>query len=85
MQLRRRRPAAAGNGATDGGPWIVLGLGNPDAEGYANTRHNAGAMVVAPTVEAEPEADEAAEGEAAEGAEAATAEGAGEGEDRTEA
>jgi peptidyl-tRNA hydrolase, PTH1 family len=47
VQLRRRRPAAAGNGATDGGPWIVLGLGNPDAEGYANTRHNAGAMVVA--------------------------------------
>jgi PTH1 family peptidyl-tRNA hydrolase len=30
----------------DGGPWIVLGLGNPDDE-YANTRHNAGAMVVA--------------------------------------
>ena len=34
-------------GATsDGGPWIVLGLGNPDDE-YGNTRHNAGAMVVA--------------------------------------
>jgi len=47
VQLRRRRPAAAGTGATDGGPWIVLGLGNPDDEGYANTRHNAGAMVVA--------------------------------------
>ena len=31
---------------TDGGPWIVLGLGNPDDE-YGNTRHNAGAMVVA--------------------------------------
>ena len=46
MQLRRR-PAAAGTGAEDGGPWIVLGLGNPDDEGYANTRHNAGAMVVA--------------------------------------
>jgi PTH1 family peptidyl-tRNA hydrolase len=29
-----------------GGPWIVLGLGNPDDE-YGNTRHNAGAMVVA--------------------------------------
>ncbi|HTF59103.1 MAG TPA: aminoacyl-tRNA hydrolase, partial [Actinomycetes bacterium] len=29
----------------DGGPWIVLGLGNPDDE-YGNTRHNAGAMVV---------------------------------------
>jgi PTH1 family peptidyl-tRNA hydrolase len=27
------------------GPWLVLGLGNPDAE-YGNTRHNAGAMVV---------------------------------------
>jgi peptidyl-tRNA hydrolase, PTH1 family len=34
-------------GATsDGGPWIVLGLGNPDDD-YGNTRHNAGAMVVA--------------------------------------
>ena len=32
---------------SDGGPWIVLGLGNPDDEGYGNTRHNAGAMVVA--------------------------------------
>ena len=30
---------------TDGGPWIILGLGNPDDE-YGNTRHNAGAMVV---------------------------------------
>ncbi len=29
----------------DTGPWLVLGLGNPD-QGYANTRHNAGAMVV---------------------------------------
>lgn len=47
MQLRRRRPAAAGSGEDGGGPWIVLGLGNPDDEGYANTRHNAGAMVVA--------------------------------------
>ena len=47
MQLRRRRPAAAGTGEDGGGPWIVLGLGNPDDEGYANTRHNAGAMVVA--------------------------------------
>ena len=46
MQLRRRWPAAAEAGA-QGGPWIVLGLGNPDDEGYANTRHNAGAMVVA--------------------------------------
>ncbi len=37
--------AGTGTG-TDAGPWLVLGLGNPDAE-YANTRHNAGAMVVA--------------------------------------
>jgi peptidyl-tRNA hydrolase, PTH1 family len=37
--------AGTGSG-TDAGPWLVLGLGNPDAE-YANTRHNAGAMVVA--------------------------------------
>jgi PTH1 family peptidyl-tRNA hydrolase len=41
--LRRREPAAMDGG--DGGPWIVLGLGNPDDE-YGNTRHNAGAMVV---------------------------------------
>ena len=40
--------------------------------------------VVAPTVEAEPEAEEAEEVEAAEGAEAAAGEAAGEGEDRTE-
>jgi PTH1 family peptidyl-tRNA hydrolase len=46
VQLRRRRPAAAEADGADGGPWIVLGLGNPDDEGYANTRHNAGAMVV---------------------------------------
>jgi PTH1 family peptidyl-tRNA hydrolase len=45
--IRRRRPAAAEADGADGGPWIVLGLGNPDDEGYANTRHNAGAMVVA--------------------------------------
>jgi peptidyl-tRNA hydrolase, PTH1 family len=31
---------------SDGGPWIILGLGNPDDE-YGNSRHNAGAMVVA--------------------------------------
>jgi PTH1 family peptidyl-tRNA hydrolase len=42
--LRRREPAAMDK--ADGGPWIVLGLGNPDDE-YGNTRHNAGAMVVA--------------------------------------
>jgi PTH1 family peptidyl-tRNA hydrolase len=32
--------------ASDGAPWLVIGLGNPD-DGYAGTRHNAGAMVVA--------------------------------------
>jgi len=32
--------------ASDGTPWLVIGLGNPDDE-YAGTRHNAGAMVVA--------------------------------------
>jgi PTH1 family peptidyl-tRNA hydrolase len=31
---------------SDGAPWLVIGLGNPDDE-YAGTRHNAGAMVVA--------------------------------------
>jgi PTH1 family peptidyl-tRNA hydrolase len=30
----------------DQAPWLAIGLGNPDEE-YANTRHNAGAMVVA--------------------------------------
>ena len=45
LQLRRRA-AKAGGAGEEGGPWIVLGLGNPDDEGYANTRHNAGAMVV---------------------------------------
>jgi PTH1 family peptidyl-tRNA hydrolase len=43
LLLRRREPAAMDK--ADGGPWIVLGLGNPDDE-YGNTRHNAGAMVV---------------------------------------
>ena len=44
MPFWRRKPAAMAE--VDGGPWIVLGLGNPDDE-YGNTRHNAGAMVVA--------------------------------------
>jgi PTH1 family peptidyl-tRNA hydrolase len=44
LQLRRKATVAGGDDA--GGPWIVLGLGNPDDE-YGNTRHNAGAMVVA--------------------------------------
>jgi PTH1 family peptidyl-tRNA hydrolase len=47
VALRLRRRSAVTGAGGDGGPWIVLGLGNPDDEGYANTRHNAGAMVVA--------------------------------------
>jgi PTH1 family peptidyl-tRNA hydrolase len=31
----------------DDAPWLLVGLGNPDAEGYGNTRHNLGADVVA--------------------------------------
>jgi PTH1 family peptidyl-tRNA hydrolase len=45
LQLRWRAATDGGAGEEDG-PWIVLGLGNPDDEGYGNTRHNAGAMVV---------------------------------------
>jgi peptidyl-tRNA hydrolase, PTH1 family len=47
VPLQLRRKAARPDGGDEaGGPWIVLGLGNPDDE-YGNTRHNAGAMVVA--------------------------------------
>ena len=73
----------------------VSGLGIGDVLRVADLKAPGGAeilddpeasvvSVVAPTVEAEPEPEEAAEGEAAEGAEAAAGEAAGEGEDRTE-
>jgi peptidyl-tRNA hydrolase, PTH1 family len=35
----------AGAPSRNAGPWLILGLGNPD-DRYADTRHNAGAMVV---------------------------------------
>jgi large subunit ribosomal protein L25 len=73
----------------------VSGLGIGDVLRVADLKAPGGAVilddaeapvvsVVSPTVEAEPEAEEALEGEAAEGGEA-PAEEAGEGEDRTEA
>ena len=73
----------------------VSGLGIGDVLRVADLKAPEGAVilddpeasvvsVVAPTVEAEPEAEEAEEGEAAEGAEAAAPEGAGEDEDRSE-
>ena len=73
----------------------VSGLGLGDVLRVADLKAPGGAVilddpeasvvsVVAPTVEAEPEAAEAAEGEAAEGAAAGAGEGAGEGEDRAE-
>jgi large subunit ribosomal protein L25 len=73
----------------------VSGLGVGDVLRVADLKAPDGAVilddpeasvvsVVAPTVEAEPEAEEAEEGEAAEGAEAAAPEGAGEDEDRSE-
>jgi peptidyl-tRNA hydrolase, PTH1 family len=47
VPLQLRRKVARPDGGDEAvGPWIVLGLGNPDDE-YGNTRHNAGAMVVA--------------------------------------
>jgi large subunit ribosomal protein L25 len=74
----------------------VSGLGIGDVLRVADLKAPDGAVilddpeapvvsVVAPTVEAEPEPEEAAEGEEAEGGEAPAAEAAGEGEDRTEA
>jgi PTH1 family peptidyl-tRNA hydrolase len=30
----------------DDAPWLLVGLGNPDSEGYGNTRHNLGANVL---------------------------------------
>jgi large subunit ribosomal protein L25 len=73
----------------------VSGLGIGDVLRVADLKAPDGAVilddpeasvvsVVAPTVEAEPEAEEGEEGEAAEGAEAAAPEGAGEDEDRSE-
>jgi large subunit ribosomal protein L25 len=73
----------------------VSGLGIGDVLRVADLKAPDGAVilddpeasvvsVVAPTVEAEPEAEEAEEGEAAEGAEVAAPEGAGEDEDRSE-
>ncbi len=35
----------AGAPSRNAGPWLILGLGNPD-DRYADTRHNAGVMVV---------------------------------------
>ena len=49
MPLFRRAPAGE-DGQRGDVPWLLLGLGNPGEE-YANTRHNAGAMVVAALAE----------------------------------
>jgi large subunit ribosomal protein L25 len=62
----------------------VADLKAPDGAAILDDSEASVVSVVAPTVEAEPEAEEAAEGEAAEGAEAAAPEGAGEDEDRSE-
>jgi large subunit ribosomal protein L25 len=66
----------------------VLRVGDLKAPGGAvilDDPEAAVVSVVAPTVEAEPEAEEPEEGEVAETGEAAVAEGDGEGEDRSEA
>jgi large subunit ribosomal protein L25 len=62
----------------------VADLKAPDGAAILDDSEASVVSVVAPTVEAEPEAEEAEEGEAAEGAEAAAPEGAGEDEDRSE-
>ncbi|MFL6264910.1 MAG: 50S ribosomal protein L25/general stress protein Ctc [Actinomycetes bacterium] len=63
----------------------VADLKAPDGAVILDDSEASVVSVVAPTVEAEPEAEEGEEGEAAEGAEAAAPEAAGEGEDRPEA
>jgi large subunit ribosomal protein L25 len=62
----------------------VADLKAPDGAVILDDSEASVVSVVAPTVEAEPEAEEDEEGEAAEGAEAAAPEGAGEDEDRSE-
>jgi large subunit ribosomal protein L25 len=62
----------------------VADLKAPDGAAILDDSEASVVSVVAPTVEAEPEAEEAEVGEAAEGAEAAAPEGAGEDEDRSE-
>jgi len=62
----------------------VADLKAPDGAVILDDSEASVVSVVAPTVEAEPEAEEAEEGEVAEGAEAAAPEGAGEDEDRSE-
>jgi large subunit ribosomal protein L25 len=62
----------------------VADLKAPDGAAILDDSEASVVSVVAPTVEAEPEAEEAEEGEVAEGAEAAAPEGAGEDEDRSE-
>jgi large subunit ribosomal protein L25 len=59
----------------------VADLKAPDGAVILDDPEASVVSVVAPTVEAEPEAEEAEEGEAVEGAEAAAPEGAGAGED----
>jgi large subunit ribosomal protein L25 len=62
----------------------VADLKAPDGAVILDDSEASVVSVVAPTVEAEPEAEEGEEGEAAGGAEAAAPEGAGEDEDRSE-